>query len=59
VGQPRDGDPRASYALLTIEGSDLLRLEHRRVPYDIEKVANEILRVGLPPFLAERLYYGM
>ncbi|MEM2926223.1 MAG: YfcE family phosphodiesterase [Candidatus Bathyarchaeia archaeon] len=59
VGQPRDGDPRASYALLTIKGSDLLRLEHRRVPYDVEKVASEILRVGLPPFLAERLYYGM
>jgi putative phosphoesterase len=59
VGQPRDGDPRASYALLTIEGGALIHAEHRRVSYEIEKVAEEILRVGLPPFLAERLYYGI
>jgi diadenosine tetraphosphatase ApaH/serine/threonine PP2A family protein phosphatase len=55
VGQPRDGDPRATYLLL----DDAKRsLEHRRVPYDVESAARKILEAGLPSFLAERLPRG-
>lgn len=53
VGQPRDDDPRASYA--TFDGDVV---EFHRVPYDVDRTAKEIREVGLPPFLAERLYYG-
>lgn len=56
-GQPRDGDPRASYVTIDIEGPDL-RVEHRRVPYDIDAVARRIREVGLPELLARRLYVG-
>ena len=57
VGQPRDGDPRASYVLMEVDGREV-RFEHRRVRYDVEKVADEIIRVGLPEMLARRLYFG-
>ncbi len=55
VGQPRDGDPRASYALV-----DLRRRMFRiiRVEYPIDEVAERILQEGLPEFLARRLYLG-
>jgi diadenosine tetraphosphatase ApaH/serine/threonine PP2A family protein phosphatase len=55
VGQPRDGDPRASYALLDTERK---RVQIRRVPYDVEAVAEAILHAGLPEKLATRLFYG-
>jgi len=58
VGQPRDGDCRASYAILSISESEIA-IEVKRVEYDIESVANQIVRKGLPTFLAERLYIGM
>ena len=55
VGQPRDGDPRASYAIyLTEENS----LEFRRVPYDVAVTQGKMRRAGLPDHLAERLQYG-
>lgn len=58
VGQPRDGDARASYAILTIsEGG--FAFEIHRVKYDVDSVANKIVKAGLPEFLAERLYVGM
>ena len=58
VGQPRDGDPRAAYAILTIaEGES--SFEVRRVTYDIGSVAKKIIEAGLPKFLADRLYAGM
>lgn len=57
VGQPRDGDPRASYMILEIEGSSV-RVEHRRVEYDVDAVASKMRRVGLPEVLASRLYLG-
>ncbi len=55
VGQPRDGDPRAAFALL-----DLARrtVEIHRVPYDIDRAAAAIRAAGLPAPLAERLYEG-
>jgi len=57
VGQPRDGDARASFAILTVsEGK--VNFEIRRVEYDVDSVADKISRMGLPVFLAERLYIG-
>ena len=55
VGQPRDGDPRAAWALLDPKAG---WLEHRRVEYDIEAAAARITAAGLPSFLAERLRWG-
>jgi len=55
VGQPRDGDPRAAYALFE-PGQGLLR--HVRVTYDVETAQKKILAAGLPPFLASRLAAG-
>jgi len=59
VGQPRDGDPRASYAMLSVDDSSILELRHARTTYDVSQVADEIIKAGLPAFLAERLYYGL
>jgi putative phosphoesterase len=58
VGQPRDGDPRASFAMLTLSQADV-KFEIQRVEYDMDSVADQILRSGLPSFLAERLYMGV
>jgi len=58
VGQPRDGDRRASFALLTLSEGDV-KFEVRRVDYDVDPVADRILSSGLPSFLAERLYMGV
>lgn len=55
VGQPRDGDPRASYAILDF-ATRVVQL--RRVTYDIEEAAQAIQRAGLPTTLALRLYRG-
>lgn len=55
VGQPRDGDPRASFAILDLEA---LTWTWRRLEYDVTAVANAILAAGLPPRLAERLFKG-
>jgi diadenosine tetraphosphatase ApaH/serine/threonine PP2A family protein phosphatase len=55
VGQPRDGNPAASYAMLDTEKNDLTYL---RVPYDIETAAAKIRVAGLPDALAERLWKG-
>jgi predicted phosphodiesterase len=52
VGQPRDGDWRAAYA---IYDSTENTIELRRVPYDLPKAQEKILKAGLPPRLAERL----
>lgn len=58
VGQPRDGDPRASFAILTLT-KDKFSFDIRRVEYDIDPVARMIREAGLPRFLADRLYTGM
>ena len=55
VGQPRDNDPRAAYALYAPEER---RVELRRVPYPVELAQAKILRAGLPEVLAERLAWG-
>ena len=55
VGQPRDGNPKASYAILE---SEKPHCDIRRVDYDVETAANAILSAGLPGSLAERLFQG-
>ncbi len=55
VGQPRDGNPDASYVIYD-DQTDSVRLF--RVQYDREKAAEKILKAGLPPVLAERLLVG-
>jgi len=56
VGQPRDGDPRASYL---VYDSDRNLVEFYRVAYDIDKAAAKILSAGLPESLALRLAEGL
>jgi len=58
VGQPRDGDPRAAFAFVSIDGGRS-SLEFRRVEYDVEGAARKILDAGLPSQLAERLRVGL
>jgi predicted phosphodiesterase len=55
VGQPRDRDPRAAYAIFD---PDARTWEPRRVEYDIKTVQKRILDAGLPPRHAERLAGG-
>jgi predicted phosphodiesterase len=55
VGQPRDRDPRAAYA---IWNSAQRLLAYRRVPYDIEFAQRRIVAAGLPRSLALRLAVG-
>jgi diadenosine tetraphosphatase ApaH/serine/threonine PP2A family protein phosphatase len=55
VGQPRDHDARAAYALWDVEDR---RVTIRRVPYDIAAARAKIHAAGLPRFLADRLSAG-
>lgn len=55
VGQPRDENPKAAYALYDTE---LQKVWVRRIDYDIEKAGKKIIAAGLPEILAERLRYG-
>ena len=55
VGQPRDGDARAAFALYTPE---TLTLELRRVPYAVDAAQRRIIVAGLPASLANRLAVG-
>jgi putative phosphoesterase len=57
VGQPRNGDSRASYAILTVASGEV-RVEARQVEYDVERAAKKILESGLPPSLATQLFSG-
>jgi len=55
VGQPRDGDPRASYAIYDSESREV-RLY--RLPYDIRATQDKMIAHGLPMRLVTRLSYG-
>lgn len=55
VGQPRNGNPLAAYAILDDEAATV---EFRRVPYDIPAAQEKIYDAMLPPLLAERLAIG-
>ncbi len=56
VGKPKDGDPRACYAILDTD--DELSVEFRRVEYPIELVAERIIDAGLPRAFANMLRTG-
>ena len=56
VGQPRDRDPRASFAILETEP---LTCRIIRVRYDVQGASDAILSAGLPGMLAERLHQGL
>jgi diadenosine tetraphosphatase ApaH/serine/threonine PP2A family protein phosphatase len=55
VGQPRDGDPAASFAMFDTQ---LREITYCRVPYDVEAAAKRIRENGLPLWLADRLLVG-
>lgn len=55
VGQPRDGDPRASYA---VYDSSQGTVYHYRVPYDIGVTQRKMTDFGLPQRLISRLEHG-
>jgi diadenosine tetraphosphatase ApaH/serine/threonine PP2A family protein phosphatase len=55
VGQPRDGDPRAAWLLLDLDGMDAT---YHRADYDVAGAAAAIRAARLPDSLAERLEYG-
>ena len=56
VGQPRDGDPRAAYAILDPEAG---LASWYRIAYDVTAVQAAMRLLRLPPRLAARLAYGM
>lgn len=55
VGQPRDGDSRASYAIFNTDSN---KVEIRRVPYNIDEVYHHIVVNDLPTAAGERLFDG-
>jgi putative phosphoesterase len=54
VGKPKDGDPRAGFALLELDG-DRVIASIDRVEYDAEAVARKVAAAGLPGEYAEKL----
>jgi len=56
VGQPRDGDPRASYLLFDERGQEFAL---RRIEYPTKEAASAVRSAGLPEFLGERLLSGI
>ena len=55
VGQPRDGDPRASYVIYDPKAR---KVSFRRLEYDVEAAQQRIRLAGLPDRLASRLAVG-
>lgn len=56
IGQPRDGDPRASWLVLD---TDRATATWHRVAYDVAQVQKAMRALGLPPPLADRLAFGL
>ena len=56
IGQPRDHNPDAAYAMLDLDKG---LFEHRRIPYDIKAVQERMRRCQLPERLVLRLEHGM
>jgi len=54
VGKPKDGDPRAGFAVLSANGADV-EVTIQRVAYSAERVAGEVRDAGLPGELADKL----
>jgi len=56
VGQPRDGNPEAAYAIFDDQE---FSIHFKSTPYDVAGAQRRILAAGLPPYLAERLARGV
>ncbi len=56
VGQPRDSDPRASYAVLNLEN---YKVDFVKVDYNVDLTYQKIITRDLAPFLGQRLYKGL
>ena len=56
VGQPRDGNPNAAYA---VYDDAMASVKINRVAYDVESAAEKIRNAGLPSFLSSRLTAGI
>ncbi|MDP9245103.1 MAG: metallophosphatase family protein [Chloroflexota bacterium] len=56
VGQPRDGDPRAAFALLDLAAATV---DFRRVEYDVKETQRRMRERKLPEMLADRLTFGL
>jgi putative phosphoesterase len=56
VGKPKDGDPRAGYALITV--AEEIGVEFRRIEYPVQGVADEIIEADLPATFADALLTG-
>lgn len=56
VGQPRNGEPRAQYAIIDTSNTNFITLE--KVNYDINEAAKKIIQAGLSRYLADRLFLG-
>ncbi|MFX0062605.1 MAG: metallophosphoesterase family protein [Candidatus Hermodarchaeota archaeon] len=59
VGQPRDGDNRAAYSILTLNPSGKPQIKNYRVKYNIEKTNSYVKAERLPLSLGTRLYKGL
>ncbi len=57
VGKPKDGDPRACYAILDISPGHFW-VQHHRVEYDIARAATAVRRNGLPEAFAQMILQG-
>lgn len=57
VGRPKDGDPRAGYCVLTLDG-DSVSVEQVRLAYDVELACSRLVAAGLPDYFAEYLRTG-
>lgn len=57
VGQPRDGDPDAAYAVVDLDASPP-DVDLHRVAYDVDRVADAVAEAGLPEEIGDRLYHG-
>jgi diadenosine tetraphosphatase ApaH/serine/threonine PP2A family protein phosphatase len=55
VGKPKDGDPRAAFAILEADETGGVRASIERVAYDAETVAREVAAAGLPDEYADTL----
>ncbi len=55
VGKPKDGDPRAAFAILEPDDAGQVQVSIERVPYDAEAVAREVEAAGLPGEYARKL----
>lgn len=55
VGQPRDGDPRAAYAVVDLDGMDV---DLHRVEYDVDAVIEAVRETDLPDRIGQRLKKG-